>query len=108
MNAIQLYTFEVVRQIKNEDHSVFGKKSGSVCSFVDGQACKYSKKAPVRRRERRKRDNEQELKCKIGLTLECHPSPVKSSRKIKFFPGLFGPFFQYHRCQEELRVEMSI
>jgi hypothetical protein len=103
MNAIQLYTFEVLHQVKNEDHSVFGTKSGSLCSFVDVQACKYSKKAPVRRRERRKRDNEQELKCKIGLNLKYHHSPVKSSRKVKFFPGHFGTFFQYHRLQAELR-----
>ena len=49
--------------------------------FGMAEPVNIEKKAPVRRRERRKRDNEQELKCKIGLNLGYNPLPVKSSIK---------------------------
>jgi len=47
-------------------YCLLGQNQAVFAVFLNGQAGRYRKKAPARRRERRKRDNEQELKCKIG------------------------------------------
>jgi hypothetical protein len=67
------------RQKKKQAEIAFYQNPKVSTMFLDSQAGQYSKKAPVERRERRKRDNPQGLKCNIGYiynTIFCRSCQV--------------------------------
>jgi len=66
-DATQLYATEDVSKGKKQQKLPFKLKSRSFHDILDSQAGRYSKKAPVERRERRKRDIPQGLKLQISF-----------------------------------------
>ncbi len=92
-NTIVYHRSDKSRKKMRAKHCFFGQNQVVCGVFLDGQAGQYRKKAPARRRERRKRDNEQELKCKIGYstnTILCRWSQVE---KLDFFWKIYDRFF---------------